>query len=30
MLVTGNLADFPAAIRNGVSVLSPAEYLKLR
>lgn len=28
VLVTGNLADFPAAIRAGVTVLSPSEYLK--
>jgi predicted nucleic acid-binding protein len=28
-LVTGNLADFPEAIRGGVPVLSPADYLKL-
>lgn len=26
-LVTGNLKHFPASIRNGVMVLSPAEYL---
>ena len=26
-LVTGNLKHFPAAIRNGVTVLSPADYL---
>lgn len=26
-LVTGNLKHFPAAIRNGVTVLPPAEYL---
>jgi hypothetical protein len=28
-LVTGNLADFPEAIRDGVPVLGPADYLKL-
>jgi len=28
MLVTGNLADFPKAIREGVPVLTPAEYLQ--
>ncbi len=27
-LVTGNLAGFPEAIRDGVLVLSPAEYLQ--
>jgi putative PIN family toxin of toxin-antitoxin system len=27
LLVTGNNKHFPAAIRNGVTVLSPAEYL---
>ena len=27
VLVTGNLADFPEAIRAGVPVLSPAAYL---
>lgn len=27
LLVTGNLADFPARIRDGVRVLSPSEYL---
>jgi putative PIN family toxin of toxin-antitoxin system len=26
-LVTGNLKHFPKAVRNGVTVLSPAEYL---
>jgi uncharacterized protein len=26
-LVTGNLKHFPEAVRNGVTVLSPAEYL---
>lgn len=26
-LVTGNLKDFPTAIREGVQVRSPAEYL---
>jgi putative PIN family toxin of toxin-antitoxin system len=26
-LVTGNLKHFPARIRNGVTILSPAEYL---
>jgi len=26
-LVTGNLRYFPEPIRNGVTVLSPAEYL---
>jgi predicted nucleic acid-binding protein len=28
-LVTGNLADFPEPIRDGVTVLRPAEYLRL-
>ena len=28
VLVTGNLADFPEGIRDGVAVLSPAQYLK--
>ena len=28
VLVTGNLADFPKAIREGVTVLTPADYLK--
>jgi len=27
-LVTGNLKHFPASARHGVTVLSPAEYLK--
>jgi len=27
VLVTGNLAHFPESIRDGVAVLSPAEYL---
>ena len=27
-LVTGNLADYPGAIRQGVQVLSPREYLQ--
>ena len=27
-LVTGNLADFPEAIRQGVQVLGPMEYLE--
>jgi hypothetical protein len=26
-LVTGNLKHFPVAVRNGVTVISPAEYL---
>ena len=26
-LVTGNLKHFPAAVRAGVTVLSPTEYL---
>ena len=26
VLVSGNLADYPEAIRNGVSVLSPKDY----
>jgi len=26
-LVTGNLKHFPASVRNGVTVISPAEYL---
>jgi hypothetical protein len=26
-LVTGNLKHFPATLRNGVTVISPAEYL---
>lgn len=26
-LVTGNLKHFPAAVRNGVTVVSPVEYL---
>jgi hypothetical protein len=26
-LVTGNLKHFPAPLRHGVTVLSPAEYL---
>ena len=29
VLVTGNLADFPEAIRQGVEVLGPREYLDL-
>lgn len=29
ILVTGNLGDFPAKIRKGVKVLSPAAYLDL-
>lgn len=27
-LVTGNIADYPMEIRDGVQVLTPAEYLK--
>ncbi|MEI6036076.1 MAG: putative toxin-antitoxin system toxin component, PIN family, partial [Verrucomicrobiae bacterium] len=27
VLVTGNLADFPTEIRDGVIVMSPSEYL---
>ena len=27
VLVTGNLADFPLEIRDGVFVMSPSEYL---
>lgn len=27
VLVTGNLADFPSDIREGVIVMGPAEYL---
>ncbi len=27
-LVTGNLKHFPATVRNGVTVLSPTEYLR--
>jgi putative PIN family toxin of toxin-antitoxin system len=27
-LLTGNLKHFPATVRNGVTVISPAEYLK--
>jgi hypothetical protein len=26
-LVTGNLKHFPETVRNGVTVLSPSEYL---
>ena len=26
-LVTGNLKHFPSAVRNGITVISPAEYL---
>lgn len=28
VLITGNTADFPSAIRAGVTVMTPAEYLK--
>ncbi len=28
VLVTGNLADYPAAIRGGVVVMTPADYLR--
>ncbi len=27
VLITGNLADFPAAIRDGVTVMTPSAYL---
>jgi len=27
VLITGNLADFPTAIRDGVTVMTPAAYL---
>ena len=27
-LVTGNLRDFPTSLRQGVHVLSPADFLK--
>ena len=27
VLVTGNLADFPTEIRDGVIVMGPSEYL---
>ena len=28
VLITGNIADYPASIRGGVSVMTPADYLK--
>ena len=27
-LITGNTADFPSSIRDGVAVMTPADYLK--
>ena len=29
VFVTGNIADYPESIRDGVMVVTPAEYLKL-